>query len=137
MKKWTAEAEQRFPGSDTETLFLRYDIIRQAVSCVDVARAVGLQPDAHGRCRCIFHNGQDRNMKVYPGDRGYYCFVCHAHGDCIRLAKQALGEGSTYTQAARWIDDTFGLNVFEKKQPTLRERIRRAEMQKRNGRQTL
>lgn len=109
-----------------DAMLYAFELIRETVSALDVGRVLGLDINGHGRCRCPFHNGADRNMMVYPGNRGYYCFVCHEHGDSIRLAQRLLGDDYTYTDAAKWIDSTFQLNIYEKKTPSIRERIRMA-----------
>lgn len=116
-----------------DAILYAFELIRETVSAIDVGRILGLDINGHGRCRCPFHNGVDRNMMVYPGNRGYYCFVCHEHGDSIRLAKQLLGADYTYTDAAKWIDTTFQLGIFEKKTPTIRERIRMANRRARKS----
>ena len=112
-----------------EELFRKFDLIRKSVSAQDVGRALGLDVNRAGRCRCPFHNGADRNMIVYsePG-RGFYCFVCHEGGDCIKLAQKLLGDGFRYSDGARWVDKTFQLNILENKRPSLWERRRRAEL---------
>lgn len=46
-------------------------------------------------------------MCLYPGDRGFYCFSCHAHGDATRLYQQALGLPPL--EAARRVCRDFGL----------------------------
>ena len=89
------------------------DAIKQTVSARDAAEALGLECDRHGRCACPFHNGTDRNLKLYAGDRGYYCFVCHAHGDVISLVRGVTG--GTFTDAVNWLCEAFhienGLNT--------------------------
>lgn len=110
----------------------KYRLIRETVSAVDVGNILGMDINHQGRCRCPFHNGEDRNMRVYPGDRGFYCFVCHESGDCIKLAKQLLGD-CTYTDAAKWIDSTFHLNIFQNRNPSIRDRMRMARMKKAGG----
>lgn len=115
--------------ADSE-LLNKYRIIRETVSSIDIGRMLGLDINNQGRCRCPFHNGEDRNMRVYPGNRGYYCFVCHASGDCISLAKQLLSNGCSYHSAAVWIDCTFHLNVFVNKKPSIRDRMRMAKFKR-------
>ena len=109
-------------------LIYKYTLVRETVSAEEVGKVLGLDIDRHGRCRCPFHNGTDRNMKVYTGNRGFYCFVCHKGGDCITLAKELLAEDCTYTDAAKWIDRTFQLNIFENKKPSVHERYRRSNL---------
>ena len=128
MDSWDKQREK-----EAEREILRYKCgqIRQLVSAQEVGRVLGLDMDGKGRCRCPFHNGNDRNMVVYDnknGHHGYYCYVCHEYGDCISLARKLRNDGSSYYGAARWIDDTFQLHLFEYKKPSIRERIRRANL---------
>lgn len=123
---------------------LAIDTVKESVTALEAAEALGLEPDRHGRCRCPFHNGNDRNLKLYGGSRGYYCFVCHAHGDVITLAKRCLD--GTFTDALKWLCETFALNVdidapmdaerarkaAEAAQRRKEERQREAELEKSN-----
>jgi len=86
------------------------DIIRSSVTAADVARQFGLEVDRHHRCACPFHNGKDKNMRLYDGDRGFYCFVCHEGGDVFRLTRELLG-GATFAEAAKWLNEEFGLRL--------------------------
>lgn len=83
--------------------------IKDSVSALDTAKAMGLFVDTHGRCACPFHNGKDRNMKLYSGDRGFTCFVCHESGDVIKLVRQYYNMGFKDTVA--WFNDTFHLGM--------------------------
>jgi len=101
------------------------DTIKNNVSALDVAEALGLDVDRHGRCACPFHNGKDRNLKLFPGNRGYTCFVCHHSGDVISFVREY--NGMLFKDAIAWFDRTFnlGLNLDQKIDPA--EQIR-AEM---------
>ena len=123
--------DRQFSDAQRELLFRNYAMVRECVSAIDICSVLGLDLDFHGRCRCPFHNGTDRNMKAYPGNRGFYCFVCHEHGDSIRLAQKLIGADCGYHDAAIWIDRTFHLNIFDNQKPTLRERVRQAELRAR------
>ena len=102
------------------------DIIRESVSAIDVADALSLEHDHQGRCRCPFHNGHDRNMKLYPGSRGFYCFVCHEYGDCIKLARKLLPD-MTFGETITWLNAHFGLGLpVQAPRPSVWERRRRA-----------
>lgn len=108
--------------------------IRNTVSALDVARALGLNVDRHGRCSCPFHHGADRNMKVWEGNRGFYCFVCHAGGDCIRLVQGVVPECS-YVDAMWWVNDQFGLGFRrEKEKPNIFQRNRAGKIRQRKMR---
>lgn len=100
------------------------DVIRSAVSAYDVGTALGLAPGHDGRCRCPFHGGDHRNLKLYGPGRGYYCFVCHAHGDVISLVKEYTK--CSFMDAVEWLNDSFGLNLDLKKDNPYSRR-RRAE----------
>lgn len=105
--------------------------IRESVSSIEVAKALGLNVDMHGRCSCPFHQGHDRNLKLYPGNRGYYCFVCHRSGDCISLVTGVVPECS-YVDAIWWINDQFRLGFRqEHEKPNIFQRNRAGQIRKR------
>ena len=105
--------------------------IRNSVPTIDVALALGLNVDRHGRCSCPFHNGQDRNMKIYEGNRGYYCFVCHKGGDCISLVTGVVPDCS-YVDAMWWINDQFRLGFRqEREKPNIFQRNRAGRIRQR------
>jgi len=105
--------------------------IRNSVSAVEVAKALGLNVDRHGRCSCPFHHGSDRNMKCYEGNRGYYCFVCHKGGDCISLVMGVVPE-CTYVDAIWWINDQFQLGFRqEREKPNIYQRARAGKIRQR------
>lgn len=98
------------------------EFVRNSVSAIDVGRALGLNLDRHYRCSCPFHHGEDRNMKLYEGNRGYYCFVCHKGGDCISLV-QGVVPDIRYVDAMWWINDQFHLGLRQQmERPTIRQR---------------
>ena len=107
--------------------------IRNSVSAIDVAKALGLNIDRHGRCSCPFHHGADRNMKCYEGNRGYYCFVCHKGGDCISLVQGVVPDIS-YLDAMWWVNDYFQLGYQNRKEkPSIWQRSKRTRIRKAAG----
>ena len=104
------------------------EAIRKSVSALEVAKALGLNVDRHGRCSCPFHHGADRNMKVWDGNRGFYCFVCHESGDCIHLV-QGVVPDIKYVDAMWWVNDNFGLGFRrDTEKPSVFQRARRARI---------
>lgn len=85
------------------------DTIKQSVSALDVGKALGWDI-RHGRCKCPLHNGDGYNMKLYPGDRGYMCWVCKSAGDVISLVRNYYSDMS-YKQCLQWFSDTFHLGL--------------------------
>lgn len=102
------------------------DAIRESISAIEAGRALGLEIDRHGRCACPVHNGTDRNCRLFDGSRGFYCFVCHASGDVFRLVQTV--NGCTFPESVRWLDDTFGLHLLDRKPD--RQTEQRARWQK-------
>ena len=86
--------------------------IRSSVSMPDLVRAYGFEISRGGYIRCPFH-GTDRHpsMKIYPGQRGYYCYTCNSGGDVIDFCKRY--EGVTFEQAVRRIAEMFGIPISE------------------------
>ena len=90
-------------------LSLAAQTIKDSVSALDVGQVLGLNIDKHGRCSCPFHNGKDRNMKLFPGNRGYSCFVCHASGDVISFIQQYYS--MSFKDCISWFSATFHLDL--------------------------
>ena len=85
------------------------EIIRSSVSALEVGKVLGLNPGYDGRCKCFFHGGDHKNLKLYGPGRGYYCFVCHEHGDVIRLVMNY--SKCSFMEAVEWLNDAFGLRL--------------------------
>ena len=105
--------------------------IRNSVPAIEVARALGLNVDRHGRCPCPFHHGEGFNCKLYPGNRGFYCFVCHESGDCIHLV-QGVAPECSYVDAMWWVNEQFQLGFRrEKEKPNIFQRNRAGKIKQR------
>lgn len=104
-------------------------IIKQSVSALDAADALGLDPDRYGRCRCPIHGGRDRNMKVFGGTRGFYCFVCHAGGDVLDLVCEV--NQCTVGEAVGWISNAFRLGLDDDNDAVMEAAKKAAERRKR------
>lgn len=90
---------------------MNYDTIKicKTVSALEAGRALGLEINHSSRCKCPVHGGRDYNMKLYTGDRGYFCFVCHAKGDVIALVQNVLN--CAFQDAIKWLSDEFHLGI--------------------------
>lgn len=100
--------------------------IKDSVSALDVGQALGWDIDRHGRCPCPFHNGKDRNMKLFEKNRGYSCFVCHASGDVISLVRNYYHDMS-FKQVISWFNGTFHLGI-DIDSPMNPEAVKQAEI---------
>lgn len=84
-------------------------MIRERVSTWKAGEALGLYVDRHGRCACPIHGGKDRNCRLYKGNKGFFCFVCHGGGDVIELVRAV--NGCSFKQAVEWLNSTFCLGL--------------------------
>jgi DNA primase len=85
------------------------DAVKQSVPAIQAARMLGLNPDAHGFCKCPIHGEKTGSMKLYPGNRGWYCFGCHTGGSVIDLVMEC--NGMTLRGAVEWLNDEFNLGL--------------------------
>lgn len=94
------------------------------------AEFYGFPVDRQGRCICPFHRDRHPSMKIYPHNRGYYCFSCGAGGDVITFAGKLYGLDNE-SAARKLIDDfhlpiyTEGLSYREKREREKKVRQRR------------
>lgn len=90
------------------------DTIKQSVSALDVANALGWEV-RHGRCKCPIHNGDGYNCVLYKGNRGFYCHTCKSGGDVIQLIRLTLfaNENSKewYKNCVSWFNATFHMGL--------------------------
>ncbi len=83
--------------------------IRQRVSCLDVAPIYGYRPNTGGFIPCPFHHERTGSCKLYPGDGGYHCFGCGAHGDVIDFVSRVAG--LSRIDAARELDRQYSIGL--------------------------
>lgn len=111
--------------------------IKQSVTMEDAARVYGLEPNRAGFLRCPFHQGDNTaSLKIYPGNRGWYCFGCHKGGGVIEFVKQLYR--LDFRQTILRIDHDFGLNTIgtaptPQEAELLKQRRREAEERKRHA----
>lgn len=116
-------------------MMINHDAIEivKNISAIEAGRALGLEINHSNRCKCPLHGGKDYNMRLYDGDRGYHCFVCHEHGDVIALVQKM--NNSTFTEAIQWLSDAFHLGVDT--HTTVDEKTRQRASRQRRIRQEL
>lgn len=86
-----------------------YEDIKRMVGMRQTAEYYGYQADRQGRCLCPFHNDGHPSMKIYPHDRGYYCFSCGSGGDVIKFVSRLYGLNNE--AAAQKIIEDFALPI--------------------------
>lgn len=116
-------------------------LIRDRLSALDVGQDYGLEVGRDGRCRCIFCTGaRNDTLRLYPGNRGAYCFRCHRSTDVIGLVMEITGE--SFPEAVRDLNGMYGLGLpldrvdpeaeRRAREETERKKREREEQEKRN-----
>lgn len=95
--------------------------IKSRVSALDVCRQYGVDVNRAGFTRCLWHNEKTASLKIYPGDRGYFCFGCHAHGSSIDLVMKLFDE--SVGDACKRLNDDFRLGLIREGNVSNAERI--------------
>lgn len=83
--------------------------IKQSVTAIQAAQALGIRVDRNGRCCCLWHTDKHPSMKLYDGDRGCYCFSCHNGGSVIDMVQQA--NSCSFLEAVEWLNSAFHLGL--------------------------
>ncbi len=96
------------------------DTIKSLVPMREAAIRYGFTPNRAGFITCPFHNEKTASLKIYPDNRGWYCYGCGAGGDVIDFVKRLFD--LNYNQAIVRLDYDFGLGLPLGRKPTLRER---------------
>ena len=95
--------------------------IKSRVSALDVCRQYGVDVNRAGFTRCLWHNERTASLKIYPGDRGYFCFGCHAHGSSIDLVMKLFD--CSVSDACKRLNDDFRLGLMRESNLSNAERI--------------
>lgn len=88
--------------------------IRSSVTMRQLAAMYGYEVNRSGMMRCPFH-GEDKHpsLKVYDGERGWYCFVCNEGGDIFDFAMRH--DGLEFPRAVERIAYMAGIPVSDGK----------------------
>ena len=95
--------------------------IKKRVSALDVCRQYGVDVNRAGFTRCLWHNEKTASLKIYPGDRGYFCFGCHEHGSSIDMVMKLFDE--SVGDACKRLNDDFRLGLIREGNVSNAERI--------------
>ena len=87
--------------------------ITQAVTLSQACELYGIPINRQGFSRCPFHSGDNTpSFKIYPDNRGFYCFACGAGGDVITFARKLLD--LDFIGAVKKLNSDFSLGLEEK-----------------------
>lgn len=102
--------------------------ILRELTASEVAERYGYEPNRAGFIECPFHSGDHTaSLKLYPGNRGWYCFGCHAGGSVIDFVMRLYSES--------WKDAVLRLNgdFFHGDAMTTEEEVMRLREANRNA----
>lgn len=99
------------------------DQVKHLVTMDQAARRYGFEPNRAGFIRCPFHQGDhSASLKLYPGERGWCCFGCHAGGSVIDFVMRLFD--IPFRQAILRINTDFALGLtWDKPDPAVRSAI--------------
>lgn len=86
-----------------------YQEVKERVGMRQAAEFYGYPVDRKGCCVCPFHQDRHPSMKIYPHNRGYYCFSCGSGGDVVKFVGRLYGLGNE--QAAKKLIQDFSLPI--------------------------
>lgn len=115
------------------------DTIKSSVSMRDVCDRYGFTINRQNKTTCPFHDDHNASLHIYPGERGYYCFSCGAHGDVVNFVRQYFGLTFRDALARLDVDFSLGLDLDEesdtdaKKSARIEAERRRAAKQARQA----
>jgi hypothetical protein len=69
----------------------------------------GIPINGHNKALCPFHADQKPSMHIYPGNRGFYCYVCNKGGSVIDFVMGLFN--LDFHDAIRKINSDFGLHL--------------------------
>lgn len=99
--------------------------LKERLTMQQVAEFYGFEVNRGGFITCPFHSGDNSpSLKIYPGNRGFHCFGCGAHGDVITFVMKYLN--LSFAQAVIRLSSDFhlGLTPTRETPKEARERIR-------------
>ena len=103
------------------------DEIRERLTMRQVVEFYGFEVNRGGYINCPFHSENTPSLKVYPGNKGFHCFGCGAHGDVISFIMKYLN--LTFAQAVVRLSSDFhpGLTPTHETPEEAKKRIRARE----------
>ena len=106
-----------------------FEIVKDSVDIVDVAKHYGISVNRYKKVLCPFHN--DTNPSMSFKRQGFRCFACGVHGDVIDFVGQM--ENLSPFETVKHLNHVYKLNIdIEKPLPSIeiQLRIQRREQKK-------
>ena len=90
------------------------DIIKSQINMIDICKTYGFNIQRGNFICCPFHNEKTPSLKLYDGNRGFYCFGCGEHGSVIDFVMRYFN--LDFPKAISKLNDDFrlGLPIWKK-----------------------
>ena len=90
-------------------MFEHTDVIKSQISMIDICKTYGFNIQRGNFICCPFHNEKTPSLKLYDGNRGFYCFGCGEHGSVIDFVMRYFG--LDFQSAIIKLNDDFRLGL--------------------------
>lgn len=97
------------------------------IPMADIAERYGFRVE-RGSILCPFHNDRHPSCRIYPGARGWWCFVCGEGGSGIDFVAKLAG--CSVLEAAKKLCADFGIPVDEPGEKPSPEAMRAARRER-------
>ena len=95
--------------------------IKSRLSMREVAEMYGFKVDGRSsKIRCPFHNDKKPSCHIYPGNGGFYCFVCGAGTTVIDFVMRLFA--LSFIDACKKLNEDFNLGIPEWRELTDEQR---------------
>lgn len=87
--------------------------IRSSVTMAQLVSMYGYKVNRSGMMLCPFHQDNHPSMKIYHGQRGFYCFVCNTGGDIFDFVMKH--DGLEFPKAVERVAEMFSIPISDGK----------------------
>ena len=85
------------------------DDIKNRINMIDICKTYGFNIQRGNFICCPFHNEKTPSLKLYDGNRGFYCFGCGEHGSVIDFVMRYFN--LDFPKAISKLNDDFKLGL--------------------------
>lgn len=90
-------------------MFEYTDDIKNRINMIDICKTYGFNIQRGNFICCPFHNEKTPSLKLYDGNRGFYCFGCGEHGSIIDFVMRYFN--IDFMKAISKLNDDFRLGL--------------------------
>ena len=92
--------------------------IKRAVQLDELVARLDFSPNRAGYISCPAHSDSTPSLKIYGGDRGWFCFSCQTGGTVIDFYMHTLGVD--LSTALKELSDLYGIDTNSELSPDIK-----------------